>query len=234
MKTTYGPRRARRYLKSYRRSVAKAGPLTRAQASSVAKIARSVVQSQAELKSYYTTWTSINYDNLVSGFNPIYPISQGATAETAVGEKIFLKDIQVSGFMYPAITTSFANSTMARLIVIHSRDKLFSGSQSNITSSNIFRANGSGYLTVDQLDRHKITVLHDSKWTIPQYLTAATTHTPFYAKVPIGKTETFDADGSGYLKDGQYFVALIMYDGRGTGSNFWGAKLNTSVNFTDI
>jgi len=153
-------RRTGRYLKSYRRSASKSRGLTAAQASSVAKIARSVVHSTAELKSYYTSWSSLQYDNLVSGFNPIYPISEGSTAETVIGEKMFLRNIQVSGFLYPNVASA-GNTCMARLVILHSRDKLFVGSQSNIRSSTMFRANGSGFLPVDQLDRHKFRDLHD-------------------------------------------------------------------------
>jgi len=208
--------------------------LSKTQAKDVAKIARSVVQKAAESKSYYTNWTTLFYDGLLPGVNPCYNMSQNVTAETVLGEKIRLKNIQISGFIYTAITAGYLNSAMARIMVIHSRDKLFLANQSTVTATDMFRTGGSGFRPVDALDNHKITVLSDTKFTIEPDIAAQTKHTPFMITVPINKTETFDADGSGYFKNGQYFVVMCIHDGRGSGSNYWSSKFNTAVNFTDI
>jgi len=208
--------------------------LSKTAAKDVAKIARSVVQKAAESKSYYTNWTQLFYDNLLVGVNPCYNLTQSSSAETVIGEKIRLKNIQVSGFVYTSIAAGYLNSAMVRIMVIHARDKLFTGNQNTVTSASVFRSGGSGFLPVDAIDQHKVTVLADHKMTIDPDIAAQTKHMPFMITVPINKTETFDSDSSGYFKNGQYFVLTTIYDGRGSGSNFWGSKMNTAVNFTDI
>lgn len=200
----------------------------------VKAVVKQQIQKQAEAKSNYQAWASLNYDNLVTSVNPFYPLSQGSTAETMIGEKIHVKNLRVNGFMYNAIPSATSNDCMVRMFLIHARDKLHSGSQSNITPADIFRSGGSGFRTVDSLDYHKIKVLKEVKMTIRYNANSQLIHRPFSFTYNFNKNETFDADSSGYLKNGQYFFCIITYDGRGTGANYWGAKFNTSLNYTDI
>ena len=208
--------------------------LSKSVAQDVAKIARSVVQKQAETKSYYTNWVHLLYDNRISAVNPIYNIGQGTTSEQIVGEKMFIKNIQVFGNLFPLVTAGWDKTCLARLIVCHARDKLITGNQGAIGASSFMRTGGTGTYPIDAIDLHKVKVLSDTKWVIQPFITGGTVNSPYSVTVPISKNEFYDSDASGYLRDGQYFVALIVYDNRGVASNYWGSNMNTAVNFIDM
>lgn len=201
----------------------------------VRQIAKQVVLKEEETKSYYTNYTAFAGDNTVIGINPMYSLNQGTGSENVIGEKIRLMSIKLRGFLYNGLPAGFTQTTHCRLMLIHSRDKLHTlAGPSTITASNIYRAGGSGFLTFDSLDRHEISVIADKYFTLEPNFSGELTSKKLSLDWVIkgGKSLTFDADNSGYFKNGQYFVAMVFYDGRGA-SNQFATKVNISVNYKD-
>lgn len=215
---------------SYRRSGSSRKALTAAQSKAVSKIAKSVTMKVAETKTLSTFWGSLMYDHLLSSINPIYQFSQGTTAESIVGEKIYIDSLDISGYMYAAIAAT-ANCQV-RHLVVHARDKLHTGAQSTVTKSSVFKDNGRPI--TDFIDTHKVDVVFDQMQDIHPDFTGQVSNAVFKFNVPIRRTKYFDADSSGYFKDGQYFYIQVVYDGRGTASNYWGTNFATQVNIKDV
>lgn len=219
----------RRYSKkSYKK---KATRVTNAK--SVMSIARTAAKQElnkvVESKSQLETWTTLFDDNLVTSVNPFYLLSQGTTSETIIGEKIFVKNIKVGGFLYQYNSVSSTEQLMYRFLLVKARDKLHTGAQSTITATNVFRS-GTGFNTIDPVDMHKVTVLFDHRGTWTPSIQQKCCK-PFSFSHTFDQNMTFDADGSGYFKNGQIFFIAIVYDSRGALN--WAAKFNTVINYKD-
>lgn len=207
--------------------------LTASQKAEVSKIAKRVVLRQAETKSYYQSSTNATvFDTVGYARNLIYPIAQGATSETVIGEKLHIKNIRIKGQMLFNGTTEA--DKMTRFVIIKS-EKDLTNSQASITLSDVFRATSNGSLapTVSSPDLHKIDLFYDSGPI--RVVKSYATHLPIYPidiNVNIDKTEYFDGDNSGNLKGGNYYFVFTAYDG--STANMANIAFDWTVNYKDL
>lgn len=200
-------------------------------AAQVAKIARAVTLRTSETKSYYSTYTTSPLDDNYVAQNLIYPISQGAGSENIVGEKMFLKNIRLKGFMQINQPNATTTTRCARIIVFATKKQL-TNSQTIITDTDLVRTGGASSSLCEHVDLHKVDLLYDNTWTLTQNLANQIETIPFNINIPINKTVYFDADNSGYLKNKNYYVAFCGRDG-GLTSNPVLFVHNYAVNFKD-
>lgn len=201
----------------------------------VVKIAKAAVMKSAETKSYLASYSIIPADNTWNVQNLIYPISQGDTAEQIEGEKLFIKNIRFNGFV--AINNPASTSTTRQYrMVVFATKKPLTNSSSGITVTDLVRAGGSANSMCQHIDLHKVDLLYDRKFSLTQALSGQTVTRPFMLNVPINKTCYFEADNAGYLKDKNYYMALVASDGFGGSAGTAPVKFEYTwtVNFKDI
>jgi len=198
----------------------------------VSQIARQSTLRLAETKSPIFTSTRSPSSDFYYASNLIYPITQGTTSESVIGEKMFLKNISIR-VLYKS-STSLASPTSLqhiRVAVVKSK-KDFTNTHSSITTSDIMRTPLASSPIVDTYDNHKVTVLKQYKRTLtPQ--TASGSQATFDINVPINSNVTFQSDNAGYLKFGNYYLILHATDGSGV--NTTGLfVMSWNVNFKDM
>lgn len=183
-------------------------------ASQVARIARSVTLKTAETKSKLDNYAATNLgDNAVRAWNLTYPLSQGVTSESVLGEKINLKNIRIMGFSRVNSGSGNNNTKIVRLIIFKATKQLASSTPINITPTDLYRNN----VTPPQnhVDLHKVDLLYDKMLTLTPSLASQETIVPWTINIPLNRTEYFDSDNSGFFKNKNYYLAIHHYDGNG-------------------
>lgn len=180
----------------------------------VSRIARSVTLRAAETKSYLKDIGNTNQpDDALRVWNLNYGISQGTTAEGIVGEKLHLKNIRIQGIVNSA-TQGNSNTKTVRMLVFKTKKALATGTSGiDVTVTDVMRSNIGTFR--NHVDLHKVDLLYDRTLMLtPNYNNQVVSKT-FTINVPINKTEYFDTDNSGFLKDKNYYFAIQHYDGNG-------------------
>lgn len=201
----------------------------------VAKFVKATVLKTAETKSYMASYSIIPADNTWNVQNLIYPISQGDTAETIDGEKMHLKNIRFKGFVAINNPASTSTTRLCRMVVFATKKPL-TNSSGGITVTDLVRSGGSSNSMCQHIDLHKVDLLYDRKFAITQNLTGQTVTRPFDLNIPIDRTVYFESDNAGYLKDKNYYMAVVASDGFGGSAGTAPCKFeyNWTVNFKDI
>lgn len=199
----------------------------------VATIAKRVTQKVAETKSAYNSISSSNmFDQVVYARNLLYFMAQGTGSEQYIGEKMFIKNIHIKGQL--TFTGTTERNKSYRLLVIRA-NQAFTTSSTAITYSDVFRSGSSNSAlpaSCLHTDNHKVTVLYDSgpKVAVKQYLTHIPIH-PIDINLKINKSVHWTADGSGYIKNGNYYV-IYMADDQ-SAANMASVAWDFTVNFKD-
>lgn len=198
----------------------------------VTKIAKKVVMRAAETKSSLTNYNTTPVDGVWSASNLTFPIGQGSTAEDVVGEKIFIKSINVRGNIYLQNANNGA-TTITRLVVFRSKQNLTTGTAA-ITSTDLVRSPVATNPQQHHIDLHKVDLLYDTTFSLtPEIANAQVMQQPFSFTIPVNKTHYFDSDNSGLLKDKQYYMAFVGYNGIIVSSPA-GCTFTVAVNFKDM
>lgn len=197
----------------------------------VARIARSVTLKAAETKSYFAGYNLTPLDNSWNAQNLIYPIAQGSNAENVIGEKMFLKNIRFKGWAAIANGSTTTATRIARMVVFATK-KALTNSSVLITTSDLCRTGGLNYAPAAHIDLHKVDVLYDNAFELTPGIANQSVTRHFDINVPINKTVFFDADNSGYLKNKNYYMAIVGYDGNGVNAPVQ-FTYNFAVNFKD-
>lgn len=203
--------------------------LTKTQTKAVATIAKKATLKVAETKSYISSSTRSPVSDLYYASNLIYPITQGTTSETVIGEKMFLKNIHIRLFYKTAIGLGAAQQTVRFMVVQAKKD--FTNSHGTVSYLDLMRGVG-GTPSVDFPDHHKVTILKKYEMV----LNPSTTSGHVFVKdiyVPINANKTFQSDNSGYFKAGNYYLILHASDfsGLNTTGQF---SFTWSVNYKDF
>lgn len=198
----------------------------------VVKIAKKVVMRAAETKSSITNYSVSPLDGQWNASNLSFYINQGSTAEDVVGEKIFLKSINIRG----SIFTQNPNAgipTQCRLVLFRTKQNLTTGS-TIITSSDLVRNPVPTNPVQHHIDLHKVDLLYDTTITLtPQVANTQVIQKDFVINVPVNKTHYFDTDTSGLFKDKQYYLAVVGYNGIIVSSPA-GFQFTAALNFKDM
>lgn len=182
----------------------------------VARIARQVTLKTAETKSYIANIADSVTDNVYRVVCLNYGMVEGNTAETRVGEKVFIKNVRIKG---TALNTSGGGASMlqriGRITVFMAKKNLATSSPSTLTTrSDVFR--GTAYIHSDHVDLHKVTLLYDNTFLFPlQNATDQYTNKLIDINVPINRTKFFDSDTQTYFKDMDIYVAYGIYTNGG-------------------
>lgn len=201
--------------------------LSKAMTKAVTKIVKKVDHKLAETKSFLGT---VSLNPISDGWysqNLIFALSQGVSAETMVGTKLFLKSFHLRVF-YETLAARGSSPQLIRVAVIRAPQHLGSGL---LNTSDIVRAPAGATTYQHFIDYHKVSVLKEYKRFINP-LTASQQSTGFDIKIPINKTVTFTADNSGYLKDSNYYLVVNAsdYSGVNQAGQF---QISYEVNFQD-
>lgn len=200
----------------------------------VAKIARQVTLRAAETKSYISSNLVLNpLDGEWRVQNLIFNIPQTGTAEGVIGEKLFITNMRFRatvGLQQPSLA---GLPTRYGRVVIFKTKKPLTNSSIAITATDLVRAPASTLTLNNHIDLHKVTLLRDFTFKMPLQNTAGQlVLQQFDFNIPVNKTEYFDADNSGYLKNMNYYLAYTAYDGNGV-AQVAPMSYQYSVNFKD-
>lgn len=203
----------------------------------VAKIAKAAVKKTEETKSAYNSISSTNvFDGLVYARNLLYFMAQGTGSEQYIGEKMWLKNIHIKGHM--SLTWTNAVSTERnktyRFLVIRA-NQAFTTTSTAVTYSDIFRSGSSNSAlpsTCLHTDNHKITVLYDSGAKVVQKAYKENVPiVPIDINIVIDKPVVWTADGSGYIKNGNYYLVYMAEDQ--SAANIATVAWDFTVNYKD-
>lgn len=202
----------------------------------VAKIAKKVVMKAAETKSSLTNYGINPLDGIWNAVNLSFPIGQGDTAEDVIGEKIFLKSINLRISVFTQ-NNNAGTTSIGRVVVFRSKSQICTSSTAVLTTSTteLTRSpvNTSAPHTA-HIDLHKVDLLFDQSFTLtPQVANTQTIQHTMNAVIPIGKTHYFDSDNSGLFKDKQYYLGVVGYNGILVSSPL-GFTASCAMNFKDL
>lgn len=217
--------------KAFRSKAKATAPVTRKE---VAKIARKVTLSAAETKSYIAGYSIIPADNVWNAQNLIFPITQGSSAEAVQGEKMYIKNIRFNGFVAINNPASTSTTRSCRMVVFATKKPL-TNSSAAITATDLVRSGGTANSMCQHIDLHKVDLLYDRKFTLLQQLGSQTVVKQFSLNIPVNRTVYFESDNAGYLKDKNYYMAVVASDGFGGSGATAPAKFEYTwaVNFKD-
>lgn len=178
---------------------------------------KKVVHKDAETKSPITNngvSGVLLFPDLVYAQNLNHFIAQGLTAETIIGEKIFIKNIRAKLLMFALNSVSAGQTdTTFRVAFIRTKQPLTS-TNTNITTVDVFRNNPQAVASQGHLDLHKVDVLYDKTFHFGQPNQANVLQTKEVEVVlNINKTHYFDTDNGGYLKDKNYYMIYTAHKG---------------------
>lgn len=187
----------------------------------VKTIAKSVLNSAAETKSYISLGTNIApLDDAFGVANLMFPMAQGSSSTAYLGEQIYLKNIHIKGRIFTNTGLStITNVKLCRVVVFRTKKPLTNTVTNSATILDVFRNNPTGLATTGHIDFTKVQLLYDQTMTIyPEIGSPGATQTqvinvPVDIKIPINKKEWFDADNSGYLKFSNVYIGYTSYDG---------------------
>lgn len=188
--------------------------LTKTQSKAVTVLAKKATMRIAETKSFISQSTRSAVSDFYYASNLIYPLSQGTTAETIVGEKIFLKNMHLRVF-YKTDAARAASPQTLRIMVVQAKKDL-TNTHTSITASDVMRTGGSTP-AVDYPDIHKISVLKKYEMVLNPPTTAGMALVKDIY-VPINANKTFQVDNGGYFKMGNYYLILHASDFSGINS----------------
>lgn len=209
------------------------GPLSKAQAKAVARIAKKVDLKENEHKSMFISINGSNmFDSLVYAKALNFAAAQGTGSEQYVGEKIFLKNFHLKG--HASFTKAGDPAVIFRCLVIRSTNKILTNSSTAITYSDVFRSgsSNSNFPSCLHVDLHKVDLLYDSGPKVfNRNYSAQVPKYAFDIKIPINATRTWTADNSGYFKGGDYYFIMMTEDSSGD----WAGNINYdyTMNFSD-
>lgn len=199
------------------------------------KAVKAIVHKEAETKSALSNVTpGFIFDDFCYAQNLNFFIQQGQTSEQLIGEKLFLKNIHLKGWLSSVNNATASNEPlMYRLLLIRSKKPLITTS-GTITATDVFRS------TVDlssnaHVDMHKVDIIRDIRGKIPMPRLANTTDSiAFDLNVKINKSHTFDSDNSGYFKDKNYYLVYTAYKVSHPASNVGFLKMSYTLNYKDM
>ena len=212
-----------------------ASGLNARQKKAVTAIAKKTTLKIAETKSAVSVYQTDLFNDLVYALNLNYFLAQGSTSETIVGEKFFLKNIYLKGRFYSYNTASPGNSPLhCRLMVIRTK-KALTNTFASQTISDIFRGSAVEVATTGFPDLHKIDVIKDVHFRVPQATIGTSgTSTSFTHNLKINKTLFTDTDNSGYLKDKNYYIIATCYKADNPAVNVGALRVQWALNFKDV
>lgn len=175
----------------------------------VRKITRSELLKSAETKSAYNNFATATVNNEQTyAYNLNYFIQQGASAENVIGEKVYIKNINLRGYFS---STTGSEALIGRMLLIRTKTPL-GAALINATSTDIFRSTLSRRAALSHVDLHKVDLLFDKTFTMnAPGVSGIARVKDFQINVPINKTHYFDADNSGYFKDKNYYLVWTVF-----------------------
>jgi len=198
--SSYGKRR--RFVRRGRKSYYKGRKL--------AKFVKRVIYKAAETKSYLNYSELIPINNQTDVKNLIFFMNQGTNAEQIVGEKFHLKNIRIQGSF---LSVNAKNSTKSgRIIVFKTKKPLTNDALANLPLTDLFRSGGSNIRMDQHVDVHKVDLLFDKTYRLTPNVEGMEMQKQFKINIKLNKDEYFDADNSGYLKKGNYYLAFTTFD----------------------
>lgn len=200
-------------------------------AQKVATIAKKVVMKSAETKSFLgNSGTIAPLDTIYNVQNLIFPIAQGLSAENIIGEKLHILNMRIRLNMFT--TNNSNNITKYARVVCFAIKKPLTNTNTTITASEIFRVPLGANPTQHHVDLHKVDLLYDNVFTLVPQVAAQTVQRFVQIPININKSVTFESDNSGYLKNKNYYLAVMGQDGSSISSPVT-FTYTYSVNFKD-
>lgn len=210
------------------------GKLSANTSKQVRAIAKKVVLREAETKSAIFQTGNNHYHDLVYAQNLIFGIAQGTSANSIIGEKLLIKNINLKGVITNLNNTSATNSSlMFRTVIIRTKTPLVN-TFGVITQDQVFRQNYLEPATTGMLDLHKVDVLYDKTHLISQpNISNVDNQRPFSLNLKVNKTHFVDTDNGGYLKDKNYYLITTCHKSGVIVSNVGYLRVTWTVNFKD-
>lgn len=207
-------------------------------------IAKKVVRSNLEPKR--NIGKIDNFAPLNAGiytFNPMELILKGTDDVNRIGERIFLKNMQV-GFsilnVQDQVNADYGHQKDIRIMLIKSKDNLTTGGTwaSGFGSTTLFQQSLIGYNMITPINKERVSVLFDRKYKITDGDTAKKATTKWIKfNIPLDQSFQFDDQGSSvYSKWGNlYLVFVIMANGLASAAALPGTSMNMEyhINFAD-
>lgn len=192
----------------------------------VAAIAKKVILSMAETQSPISNTSMSLNDNALRIQNLNRFIAQGDTSVNIKGEKVFLKNLHIKGYIQWTNGSGPVYNTpkLVRITVFKSKTTLTT-TQSLVAGSDLFRqetgTSALAFAGQGHVDLHKNMLFYDHIFTIDARDMATTAlvtdkFVPFDIRIPLNRTEYFDGDNSGDFKSGQYFLGAVLLDSAAT------------------
>lgn len=205
------------------------------QKKAVTAIAKKATLKVAETKSSISIRLADLFNDLVYAQNLNFHLAQGQTAETIVGEKLYLKNIYIKGRFYSYNTAGAGNSNLhCRLMVIRTK-KALTNTFSSITYDDVFRGSTTEIAESGFPDLHKVDVIKDVTYKIPMAnISTEGTSTSFTHNLKINKTLFFDTDNGGYFKDKNYYLICSAHKADNPAANVGAIRFQWALNFKDL
>jgi len=223
------------YKKTYQKKATVKG-LTQVQKKAVTTIAKKVTYKVAETKSALNPNLAYShFDDAIYAQNLNFFMAQGSNSEQIVGEKFFLKNINIKGSFSNINSTITGNGTLTwRLAIIRTKKQLTSTALS-VSPLDIFRTNTVQQASVGMIDLHKVDLIYDKVHQISQpNLINTNQNVPFNINVQINKTHFLDQDNSGYLKDKNYYLISTCHKADSISQNTGFIRFQYVLNFKDL
>lgn len=215
-----------------RKRTSKSKQSSKLTAARVRRIAKSVLLKSAETKSYVAEYTTNVSDNAAAAINLNFALAVGDGNENRIGTKIHITNIRVRGLVYSNNATT--TTKIARVLLIKTSEALTNTTNTAITNSLVFRTGTTGVVSNAHVDMKKVTLLHDERMEMTPTYGAVSPQTmlmPYDFNIVLNKPEVYKSDAAGYLKNGNYYLILVAYDGS-TGACI-GFNNAVSINFKD-
>lgn len=210
---------------------------SKAQTATVSRIAKRVVNRQAETKSpiYLSQQTFV--DDLVYVINPLHNIAQGDALENRDGHKIHLKNFYIKGKFTAVNSATVGNgTTLMRFMIIKTPQQLATtnaGTTLGATSA-VFRGSLVNFASRGFPDLSKVNVVYDKTWTMKTDQKDTNQHIAFVINKKIGKTFQYALNAASYAKEDNYYFVMTASKTDGTVGNCLLTDFQYAVNFKDI
>ena len=217
------------------KKMASATGLNAKQKKAVTAIAKKTTLKVAETKSAISNRVTDLFNDLVYAQNLNYFLSQGSTAESIIGEKFFLKNIYIKGRFYSYNTSGAGTSPLhCRLMIVRTK-KALTNTFVAISTDDVFRGVTSEFASVGFPDLHKVDVIKDVTYRVPQTtLGTSGTSVAFTHNIKINKTLFVDTDNGGYLKDKNYYLIASVYKADNPAITVGAIRYQWAMNFKDL
>lgn len=208
-------------------------PLPANQIRLIKSIATKAARSVSETKSELLSNDRLTADGIVYAQNLNYQIAQGVTSQNVIGEKIFLKNINIHGYAVNLAGSTNDSPITVRLCVVRTETPLTTTTPSAINATDVFRSATGKLARQGHVDLHKVDLLYDKQMVINTDITGVNSTQPFTIRVPINKSLWFRSDNSGYLKNGDYYLIMVAEKDNAPVGNGGYVSYQWAMNFTD-